>query len=54
MGPDVDMEPLHGREWDQALAWGWIMETGELTGSGLRHVKELPSGIIIEGPTRRL
>jgi hypothetical protein len=24
-------------EWDQARAWGWIMETGELTGTGSRH-----------------
>lgn len=21
-------------EWSEALAWGWIMETGELTGRG--------------------
>jgi hypothetical protein len=24
-------------EWDQARAWGWIVETGELTGTGSRH-----------------
>jgi len=24
-------------EWDQARAWGWIMESGELTGTGSRH-----------------
>jgi hypothetical protein len=25
-------------EWDEAQRWGWVMEWGELTGSGWRHV----------------
>jgi hypothetical protein len=25
---------------------GWIMESGELTGTGLAHVKELPGGLV--------
>lgn len=45
--PDVDTERLRERpEWDQARAWGWVMESGALTGSGLRHVVELPRGIL--------
>ena len=35
-------------EWDQARAWGWIMETGRLTGMGATHAPgELPRGIIV-------
>jgi hypothetical protein len=33
-------------EWAQARAWGWIMESGELTGSGWRHFDDLPDGIL--------
>ena len=34
-------------EWEQARAWGWIMESGELTGTGSRHAGgKLPAGII--------
>ena len=45
--PDVDTAELRTRpEWDQAQAWGWIMESGELTGTGLAHVMELPGGIV--------
>jgi hypothetical protein len=45
--PDVDTDDLRRRpEWAQARAWGWIMESGELTGTGLSHVHELPGGII--------
>ena len=47
--PDVDVEELRQRpEWGQARVWGWVMESGELTGTGLAHVKELPGGIVIE------
>ncbi len=47
--PDVDIEDLRRRpEWTQARAWGWVMESGELTGAGLRHVRELPRGIVSE------
>lgn len=33
-------------EWDDACAWGWVMESGELTGTGLAHVHELPDGLV--------
>lgn len=36
-------------EWDQARAWGWIMRTGELTGTGHRHAGEQPRGILPTG-----
>lgn len=45
--PDVDTAELRlTTEWDQARAWGWIMESGELTGQGMRHRHELPGGIV--------
>ena len=45
--PDADTEPLrHRPEWEQARPWGWVMESGELTGTGLAHVKELPGGLV--------
>jgi hypothetical protein len=47
--PNVDTRPLRDRpEWEQARTWGWVMESGELTGTGLAHVKELPGGIVHE------
>lgn len=47
--PDVDIHALRTlAEWDQAQSWGWIMESGELTGSGWRHVHDLPGGLIVE------
>jgi hypothetical protein len=50
--PDIDADELSQQpEWAQAQAWGWIMRTGELTGSGLRHVHDLPGGIIVEQVT---
>lgn len=46
---EVDTEDLRRRpEWAQARAWGWVMESGELTGTGLGHVRDLPGGIVIE------
>ena len=45
--PNVDTAELRGRsEWDQARAWGWVMESGELTGQGMRHRHELPGGLV--------
>jgi hypothetical protein len=45
--PDVDTTELRARpEWRQARAWGWIMESGELTGQGWRHHHELPGGLV--------
>ena len=32
--------------WEDARAWGWIMESGRLTGTGSRHADELPRGIV--------
>ena len=51
--PDIDPEILRGPEWEQARAWGWVMESGELTGSGLAHVVDLPRGILSEKSARR-
>lgn len=45
--PDVNVDELRLRpEWDQAR--GWVMESGELTGTGLAHAGGLPGGIVIE------
>lgn len=45
--PNVDLEQLQQRpEWIKALAWGWVMESGELTGTGLRHAGGLSRGIV--------
>lgn len=33
-------------EWDQARAWGWIMASGELTGTGHRHTGPISKGIL--------
>ena len=33
-------------QWKDARAWGWIMESGELTDTGARHAGELPRGIV--------
>lgn len=47
--PDVNVDELRLRpEWDQARARGWVMESGELTGTGLAHAGGLPGGIVIE------
>ena len=47
--PDADIEDLRRRpEWEQARAWGWVMESGELTGTGLAHAYDLPRGIVVE------
>jgi hypothetical protein len=47
IAPEV-MEQLRAMpEWETARAWGWIMQSGELTGFGARHASgELPRGII--------
>ena len=45
--PDVETDDLRRRpEWEQARAWGWVMESGELTGTGLGHAKELWGGLV--------
>jgi hypothetical protein len=37
-------------EWKNARAWGWVMESGELTGIGSRHIPgERPRGILPTG-----
>lgn len=47
--PDVNVDGLRRQpEWDQARAWGWVMDTGELTGTGFAHVHELSGGIVVE------
>jgi hypothetical protein len=44
--PDVDIDQLAGPEWEDARAWGWVMASGELNGTGLEHVKELPGAMV--------
>jgi hypothetical protein len=36
-------------EWEEARSWGWIMRTGELTGTGHRHAGGQPRGILPTG-----
>jgi hypothetical protein len=36
-------------EWERARDWGWIMRTGELTGSGHRHAGGQPREILPTG-----
>jgi hypothetical protein len=45
VGPEVLDRIKATAEWDQARAWGWVMESGELTGTGLRHAGQPPKGI---------
>jgi hypothetical protein len=33
-------------EWIQAVTWGWVIQSGELTGTGIRHAGEIPTGIL--------
>jgi hypothetical protein len=33
-------------EWKNARAWGWVMESGELTGIGHRHAGPISKGIV--------
>lgn len=43
--PDLNTAELRARpEWEQARAWGWVMESGELTGAGMRHRHDYPEG----------
>lgn len=45
--PDFDVEDCRDTEaWRALRKWGWIMESGELTGTGLAHVHDLPGGIL--------
>ena len=44
---DEDMVRLRRTpEWLQARAWGWVLESGELTGTGARHAGPLADGIL--------
>jgi hypothetical protein len=45
--PEVNVDAWRETpEWADARRWGWVMESGELTGTGLGHVKELPGGLV--------
>lgn len=45
--PDADIETLRRLpEWRQARDWGWVMESGELTGTGVGHVVVPPRGLL--------
>lgn len=49
--PEVDTEELRRRpEWSEARAWGWVMESGELTGTGLAHVDAVRQGVLARNP----
>jgi hypothetical protein len=37
-------------EFAQAVEWGWLMQTGELTGTGARHAGGLTKGIARDQP----
>lgn len=44
LSPEV-LNQLQGMpEWEEARAWGWIMRTGRLTGTGSRHAGIIPKG----------
>lgn len=50
--PDIELARLRDTpEWSDALEWGRIMGSGELTGSGWRHVHELPGGLVSDWRT---
>jgi len=45
--PDVLGQLRAMPEWEQARSWGWVMESEELTCTGLRHAgRESPQGRI--------
>jgi hypothetical protein len=46
VGHDLLEELRAMPEWQQARVWGWVMESGELSGSGWRHAGPLPDGIL--------
>ena len=46
ISPEVLDKLLAMPEWEQAQAWGWIMQTGRLTGTGARHAGGLSKGIV--------
>jgi hypothetical protein len=49
VGPEVLEQIQAMAELEQARAWGWVMRTGELTGTGRRHAGEQPRGILPTG-----
>jgi hypothetical protein len=46
VGPEVLAELRQMPEWSQARSWGWIMASGELTGTGSRLAGDTPRGIV--------
>jgi hypothetical protein len=44
--PEVLEQVRATPEWAEARAWGWVMETGELTGIGSRHAWGAGEGIL--------
>ncbi len=45
--PYVDLEQLRqSPAWEDAVAWGWVMASGELTGTGARHAGDISGGIL--------
>jgi hypothetical protein len=46
LGPEVLEQVRATPEWEQARKWGWVMETGELTGMGANHAGIRHRGIL--------
>ena len=46
ISPDLLQELRAMSEWEQARTWGWIMSSGELTGTGSRHAGDMLKGIL--------
>lgn len=45
--PDEDIVRLRRTpEWLSLRAWGWVMDSGELTGTGSRHAGHSHNGIL--------
>ena len=53
--PDEDLARLRRTpEWIQARKWGWVMESGELTGIGSRRAGPISDGILPTDPASTL
>ena len=45
--PEILAQLREMPEWEQARAWGWVIRTGELTGTGSRHAgRDSPKGLV--------
>lgn len=45
--PHIDTGPLRETpEWELAVAWGWMLASGDLTETGWGHSDELPTKLL--------